>query len=478
MEFRLLYFKLLVGANTFTQNLKTIMKVLNKFWVTGVCIILFPFIAKGQAADSTWNLNRCIEYALKQNVSIQEIILDKEINKENLELSKASRFPSLNASAGQNFDWRKSLDNTTMQYGSYKGSRSSSLGLNSSVTLYNGFKINKTIKQSELSYKASEYDIETKKELISLSVLDAYLQVLYAGEQIKNSEKSVESIQTQLALAEERMKLRGISKSDYLSVKAELASENLTLANAQNLMVTNKISLMQLLELPAATTGFNIEHPQFGDNIIQTMHLKADSVYAIALGIKPQIKSQEINQQVAALNVAIARTGYLPKLTLGCDLTTGYSSSTSVGYGSEVGPNFATQIGNKITPSLNLNLSIPIFQKRQAKTEVALAKIKSKTAELELINTKNELRKNIEQACADVLAAEKKYESSQEAFNSANEAYNVAEEQYNVGKLSSVDYLIKKTNSINAENNFLQSKYNLVYYYKVLDFYLGKPLSF
>jgi len=57
------------------------------------------------------------------------------------------------------------------------------------------------------------------------------------------------------------------------------------------------------------------------------------------------------------------------------------------------------------------------------------------------------------------------------------ESTALAEEKFKQGIISSVDYLVSKTNLIVAESQLLQSKYNLIYSYKVLDFYEGNPLT-
>ncbi len=430
--------------------------------------VLLPVLLVGQDNDSIWTLNECMDYALRQNISVRKYELNSETNLVNLEQAKAGRFPSVSASAGQNFSWSRSTDSSGI-YGNYNGSDGASFGINSSVRLYNGMRTENSIKQSALSYNASLFDIETVKESVSISILNAYLQVLYAEEQVKNSEKQIESTTGQLQLAAERLALGAISKSDYLMVKSELAGEKLTLANAQSLLITNRVNLMQLMDLPV-TNNFRIEHPDLKEKITVFKNLNTDSIYNIALETKPQIKSAAINKEIADLDILIAKAAYQPSLSLSGGISTGYSSNNNSA--------FADQVQNRAIPSVGLSLSVPIYQNGQARSGVALAKIGSQNAELETLNTKNQLRKEVEQACADVLSANMKYEASLDRYNAAKEAYNVAEEKYTVGLLNSIDFLIQKTNLINAESELLQSEYNLVFSYKILDFYMGKSLVF
>jgi outer membrane protein len=434
------------------------------------CLFLFLFWGStvwGQTQDSLWTLPKCIDYALQKNISVQENVLSNQTNLVKADQVKATRFPSLNAGISQNFSWNKQMD-LNNNYGSYSGSNNTSYSVNSNVKLYNGLMTVNSIKQAELSFQAGNYNTDAMKESVSLNVLDAYLQVLYAEELVKNSEKQIESTNQQLNLSDERLKLGAISKSDYLQVKSELATEVLTLANAKSQLAIGKVDLMQLMELPVSNE-FVISHPDFNipQNYVQVP--RADSVFNIALGIKPQIKSADINKQIAQLNVAIAKAGYLPVLSLSGGLSTGYQSG--------MGTDYNYQVQNKINPFIGLTLSIPIYQNKQVKSNVSIAKIGTQTAILNETNTHNQLRKSIEQACVNVESAIIKYQASSDQNLSTVESYNVAQEKFNQGLLNSVDFLIQKTKLIASESELLQSKYNLVFSKKILDFYTGVPLN-
>jgi outer membrane protein len=307
------------------------------------------------------------------------------------------------------------------------------------------------------------------KESVGLNILNAYLQVLYAHENVTNAEKQIEATTDQLALAKERMDLGVISMSDYLQIKSELASEKSTLADAKSQLSINKVTLMQLMELPVDNV-FNIGSPNLDSLLVQNNQPDAQEIYNLALGIKPQIKNAELNKESAALDVKIAKADAIPSLSMDAGLSSSYSSlTTDAGYSS--------QLKNKINPAVGFSLSIPLFQKKQVKANVELAKISVSEAELTEIDTRNGLRKEIEQACVDVVSAQSKYAASLEENQATQEPYDVATEKYNIGLLNSVDYLFEKINLITSESKLLQSKFNMIFSYKVIDFYKGISLT-
>lgn len=423
----------------------------------------------GIAQNKTWTFEQCINYALDRNIQVQKAGLSNDRNQLNSDQAQANRLPSVNASVRQNFNWYKGFDSTTGSYGSSSGSNSTNYSLSSSVSLYNGQKLSNKIKQAGIDEQAGQLYAETVKESVELNILNAYLQVLYAYESVSNAEKQIEATTSQLSLAKERLDLGVISMSDYLQIKSELATEKSTFADAKSQLSIYKVTLMQLMELPV-DEGFEVSSPNLDSLLVQNKQPDAQEIYNLALGIKPQIKNAELNKESAALDVQIAKADGIPSLSMDAGLSSGYSSlTTNSGY--------TSQLKDKINPSVGLSLSIPIFQKKQVKTNVSLATIAVSEAELDEINTKNELRKEIEQACVDVVSAQSKYTASLEENQATQESYEVATEKYKIGLLNSVDYLFEKINLITSESKLLQSKFNLIFSYKVIDFYKGVSLT-
>ena len=418
-----------------------------------------------QAQQKEWTLSQCIEYALNENIQVRKAGVSASVGEINLQQAKDNRWPNLNASAGESLGWQQITDVNDVSV--LEGSSRSSLSVGSSVSLFNGFQVQNDIRQAELNYKGLQYSTAETKESVTLSIMSAFLQVLYAEEQVNNSRNQADATREELALAKERYALGAIANSDYLQVKTQLASEELTLANAINTLAMAKVTLMQLMELSLDET-FEIVRPDIDAIISTTPVADAAAVYDEALIIKPQIKSAEINRESAVVDLDLARGGYFPSLSMNAGLGTSLAEAVAMG----------TQLKNNFAPSIGLSVSIPIFQNNQNKSSVARARAGITTAELDELNAKNQLRKEIEQACLDARSAFISYNAAVNQYEASLESYNVAEEKFKLGAMNSVDFLIQKTNMTSSESNLLQVKYELVYSYKIIDFYTGVPLSF
>jgi outer membrane protein len=235
---------------------------------------------------------------------------------------------------------------------------------------------------------------------------------------------------------------------------------------------------MQLMEFPIANS-FQIAHPNLDSLINQKRTPDPVEVYQTALGIKPEVKNAELAKQSSQIGIDLAKAGHYPNISLNGGVVTSYSGyQTSFSTSYKPGSSFGSQLSNNISPALGLSASIPIYLNRQVRTNVAVAKYNLNNAELNELNTKDVLRKAIEQACQDVTSSQIEYESSVEAYNAVKESYDVASEKFNQGIMNSVDFLIQKTTFITSESTLLQAKYKLIFSYKILDFYAGLPLSF
>jgi outer membrane protein len=436
------------------------------------CFFCFTSGINVSAQRKIWSVDECIQYALQKNIQVKQAQVSNDIYGLDMNYAKSAWYPSLSGSVRQNFSWSNQTNNTT---GStvFKGTDGTNISLNSGMTVYNGNRIRNNVKQSEINYEAARYNTEVIKETVSLNVLNAYLQVLFAEEQVKNTSDQIASLTEQLNLAGERLRLGVIANSDYLQVKSQLATEKQTLATARSQLAINRITLMQLMEYAEPGAGdFSIEHPNLDSLVNQKRIPDPKEVYQTALRVKPEVKNAELNKQSSQIGIELAKSGLYPSLSMNAGLSTLYSSNTISG------SSFGYQMKNNISPAIGVTASIPIYLNKQARTNVAVARKSNENAELNEYNVKNQLRKVIEQACQDVISSQIEYEASVEAYNAVKESYDVASEKYNQGIMNSVDFLIQKTTYITTQSSLLQSKYRLVFSYKVLDFYAGLPLSF
>lgn len=429
-------------------------------------LIMFPAL---EAQTKEYSLEECIDYAWENNTDISRANNSIDSKESNLEQSKSALLPNLSLGLSQDFSSSKNYTDVNDSWNSENRS-STSLSLSSSLTLYNGAKLINTIRQNTSELSATEYQIQTQKELLSLEVLTAYINVLLANEQYLNRETQLNSTEKQLELAEARKSAGVLSNSDYMNIKADYASDKTALISAKSAKRISLVSLMQTMNMPIEDSLLIVE-PDLEALINEEQTKDADEIYQIALEIRPEIKTADLNLESAEIGVKIAKADALPTLSLRGNLATSYSDALS-------GVDFGDQFSNQVTPSISLSLSVPIFQNKKVKNQVTQATIQAKETQLDLTDIKNNLRKSIEQASTDSEIAIMSYQSAQEEYLASQEAYRLAEEMFSQGMINSVDFQSSKNTFINAKNSLTQSKYNVLLQNKIINYFCGQAITF
>ena len=138
---------------------------------------------------------------------------------------------------------------------------------------------------------------------------------------------------------------------------------------------------------------------------------------------------------------------------------------------------FFSQINDNFRQQVSLQLNIPIFNARQARTQIETAKLSKQNSELQAKQVRNQLRQTREQSYIDAQNALQTYKTRQEQVTALTNAFDVTEKRYQAGASNVVDYNLAKNNLDNAKSDLVRAKYDYVFRKKVLDFYMNKPLT-
>jgi len=443
-----------------------------------VCFSMVLMMSHTTSAQKAWTMAECIDYAIKNNITIKQSELTSEISEINYTQSKAAFFPSLNGSAGYTYNFGKSINPYT-NLSTNSEVQSMNLSANGNLPIFNGFQIMNNLSQSKYEYMASNENLLKIKNDISLNVAAAYLQVLYSKEALKAANDRMEAATENTNRTRIMVSAGSMAQGNLLDAEAALALEELAKVNAENDLKTAMISITQLLELKT-TDGFDVAQPAVELPDQSSLLVSADEIYATALKVLPEFRAAELNIMSAEKGLAISKGARFPQLSLGGGLFTNFSNVAKYFAGDQIGQDIPIdeQLGDNFNKYLGLNLSIPIFNGWSTESSIKRSRINLENIKYNDQLTRNQTYKSIVQAHADAVAGQKKYAASQKAASSSAESYVYAEKKYNVGMLSSIEFLNVRNVKNKAESDFLQSKYDFIFRLKVIDFYLGKPLTF
>ena len=428
-------------------------------------LLLLFFTSFGVQAQKKWTLADCIAYAREQNIQVKKLEVATQSSELDNAQSKAALFPSLSGSISQGYNRSKSASNDY----EYRGLFSGSYGLNLNWTLYNGMRNLNNIKLTAMEIESSKYSTEKQQNDVEISIVEVYLQLLYARESIKNNENIVASSKVQLDQAEDFLELGKITQAEYAQVDAQHSSDNYNLVLSQNSFDTYKLQLKQLLEL-GIDESIEVDFPTISESDVVAIIPSKDEVYMQALNIMPEIKQSEKRIVIAELSKSTAKAAFLPTVSLQGNL--GTSNTWNKGYNT-----FSTQIGRNFNQYVGVSISIPIFDNLQNKTSYKKAKLDIETAKLDYIDSSKSLLKTIENLYQDAVGAQSRLRAAKVKLESLSLSYDLIKEQYALGMRNTVELTTEQTNYSNALQDLLQAKYAALLTNKLLQFYQGKEIS-
>lgn len=412
-----------------------------------------------------WSLPDCINYAVNNNITVKKTQLGQQTAAINLDQAKSNRLPAVSGNISANANHGSVINQITNNRVN-QTTITNSMGVNASMPLYEGNKLNLQIERATLALEQNDLYVKEAQNNITLSVLEAYLQALYQYENIAVAKNTALSSEEQLAQAQQKYENGAIAKIDLIEIETQHANNQYNVVLAKNQYENQVLTLKQLLELPPGT--------EFGIEIIQKEDVSApiankEEVYRQALEQLPTTKIYEKQKELAQKDIQIAKSGFLPSLSLSGGINTGYSDRDTEKY--------MTQLKNNFGQTIGLSLNIPIFSRYQNKNNVALARLSESQADLDRKQAEKDLYTKIETAWHNATTRQAQEVASKKARDNAKLAYELAEKKHEFGNLTNTELLVSRNTYLNAEQTYLQNKYMVLLYQQLLNFYQGKEIT-
>ena len=412
-----------------------------------------------------WSLTDCINYAVNNNITVKKTQLGQQTAAINLEQAKSNRLPAVSGNISANANHGSVINQITNNRVN-QTTITNSMGVSASMPLYEGNKLNLQIERATLALEQNDLYVKEAQNNITLSVLEAYLQALYQYENIAVAKNTALSSEEQLAQAQQKYENGAIAKIDLIEIETQHANNEYNVVLAKNQYENQVLTLKQLLELPPGT--------EFGIEIIQKEDVSApiankEEVYRQALEQLPTTKIYEKQKELAQKDIQIAKSGFLPSLSLSGGINTGYSDRDTEKY--------MTQLKNNFGQTIGLSLNIPIFSRYQNKNNVALARLSESQADLDRKQAEKDLYTKIETAWHNATTRQAQEVASKKARDNAKLAYELAEKKHEFGNLTNTELLVSRNTYLNAEQTYLQNKYMVLLYQQLLNFYQGKEIT-
>jgi len=453
-------------------------------------------------AQDKWDLKRCVNYTLANNISIKQADVQARLSKLTYDQSRLMQIPTVGVGGGAGLNSGRSqnpnsftLSTITYLYNSFS--------LQSSVQLFNFFSLRNNIQANRYTWEAALATSEKTKNDISLNVANAYLQVLLANEQAEAAMAKLKLSQSQLEITRKQVKAGTLPELNAAELESQVAQDSANFINLAGTMQLNVLNLKAYMGLDAGTP-FEVATPPVDEIPVEKLSdVQPEAVYAMALINQPQQKADALQISSARSSVKANKGAMYPNVTLSGSLSSSYVNSSFEApqyytfvdtIGRVVGSNvkvvsdqgvgvsgytkvkalpYFRQLDQNFSQTVGLNVSIPIFNQGVQRTNYARSKLNLRNAELQRDQDNLTLKNNIYQAYTAAMTALQKYEANKISVAASGKSADFAQKRYGVGMLNTVDLLVNQNNYFNAKINLLSSQYDYVFKMKVLEFYKG-----
>lgn len=436
--------------------------------------ILLMLTGNAAYAQKKWTLQECLDYAIANNIQIQQKKLAAASSHEDVLQSRSALFPSVSFSTNQNISWRPFAESTiNLTNGSMTTSRNTvsyngSYGINASWTVWNGNRNTNTIKRNKLSEQAADLDVASQSNTIQEQIAQLYVQTLYENEAVKVCKEVIKASELQRDRAKVMVELGSLAQVDLTQLESQVAQDYYSLSQAESQLANYKLQLKQLLEIHDSEP-FEIAIPDIEDSKVLGTLPDEQAVYTAALTTRPEIQSAALDIESSKIALASARSGYMPTISINAGIGTNNSS----------GPDtpFFTQVKTNLSNSIGLSISVPIFDNLQTRTSIRKAKYTLHTSELNLQSQQKQLYSSVENYWLNASTSQQQYQYAKKYAESMKESYDLVSEQFNLGLKNIVELTTGKNNMLQAEQQLLQTKYTALLNQAMLRFYSGEEMA-
>jgi outer membrane protein len=469
------------------------------------------FSGQAQTGDK-WDLRRCVDYAVKNNISVQQADVQARIAALQADARKLAFYPNANFSSNLGMSFGRSIDPTSNQFITSQFVQNS-YNLSTGVQVFGWGSLKNSYAAAKFGAEAAKADIERAGNDVSLNVATFYLQVLATKQQYEIAKVQAEQTKSQLDFTKLRVQVGALPELNAAELEAQLARDSVTVVNADANHQQAILQLKALLNLDMAAP-FDLDIPPVERIPIESLaELEPANLYKLALTTQPQQRVNNLRFKAAESNLKVAKAAMYPTISVGGGLSTNFANPSQTVTGVNVigvkptaqfvnvgGTNYivqtpdvqlisgkrsfwqmwdgwGTQLDRNFGQNIGIRISVPIFNNGNARLGYERSKLDMKLQETVIRQADLTLQQNIYQAYNTAIAALQRFNAGKKSVETAQKSYEFARKRYETGLATTLDLITNQNNLLRAKLDLLNSQFDYVFRMKLLEFYKGQGLK-
>lgn len=413
-------------------------------------------------APSKWTFSDCVNWAIENSTEVRRNLLAILQADENIGSANDAWLPSVGFSTNQNFTNYPSPRN-----GVKGNTYGSTYNINASWTVWEGNIRKYRLESAKMARRQARISGDETIMNLKLGILQAYLDIMYAREAVTIAEQTLEVSTSQTERARKLMQSGRTSKVDFAQIESQQAQDQYNLVQAQSNYASAKRKMKEILSLGFAN-DMEVADVDFSDADVNVILPEISQTYDMAAAWIPSIKNNEINKEIYANDVKIAKAGNLPTISLQGGLGSGYSSG---------GPSWSSQMGHGFNENIGVSLSVPIYDGNATRRAVAKAKLNALEYDINRADLLDNLSQTIENLYIEANNARAKYVSGQKQLEATQLTSTLVDRQFELGLVNPLELLTAHNNLLNARLELLQSKFMAILSNKTIDYYATQNID-
>jgi outer membrane protein len=467
-------------------------------------------LAFGQQG-SYWDLKRCVEYGMNNNISVRQAKIDADQSEINYQQSNLQRIPSLSYGLTHGFSFGRTLDRTTNVYTS-RSAMFQQMSISSNVLLFNFNSLKNIEAANKFSMEADRAAVDKARNDIGLNIAQQYLRALLSYEQVEIARIVLDQTKAQYFNTRKLVDAGSLPELNAAELEATVARDSATVVQAISQAELDKLSLKALLNLPA-DQDFELVIPQVDKiPVDDLLSIQPGDVYQLALSSQPQIRLNDLNRAASEKNLLAAKGQMKPTITAFGQLASNFNqfllkpNGVSINgenltgtyikqggtqipvYAPNVDVNFTNrkfgefwngygqQLRDQFGQGLGLSINVPIFNGAQARSSMKRAMLEVKKSDLTIERDKLQLKQDVYTAYYSASGAFQTFVAREKAMTTAQRSFDLANRRYELGVMQTIEWLTNQNNLTRAKIDKALAQYEYIFRMKVLEFYKGQGL--
>jgi Outer membrane protein len=441
------------------------MKTKGKLWITSVALVIAgtPVVAQQAPRAQQVTFADAIQIALKQNLTVRQMENNLLIQQATAAQARNNLLPDLSfrTSANDNVGQQFNLNTgklTTQQ------TQSLSPGVSSNFLIYDANRTVSNIRSARENATALTMDVTRSRQTAVFTVASDFVALVSAQSQLDVQKENLIALQAQLDQIQQFANAGARPLSDLYQQRANVASAQLSVTQADQSVENAKINLIQALQLDPAKEYEFVAPPI--PEVATGRIFRLDSLVAVAYARRPDIAAEQSRVAAAAQDLRAARAGRMPSVQASVSYGTNYTSARDSG--------LFNQFNQARGGGVGLSFTLPIFDRGSVRLQEQRAQILEENARLALVNQQQTVALEVRRAWLSVRSAQQQQIAATAQQVAAALALDAVQQRYNVGAATLLEITQARSQLVNAQSALSTAKYNLVLTQAVLAYYTGE----